>query len=116
VFFFSSRRRHTRWPRDWSSDVCSSDLQLSRIIGILLAKAAEDRYQSAFGLKHDVDRCLREWATDRTISIFDLAQQDVSDRFLISQKLYGRHREMADLLRAFDATCEGGIALFLVSG
>src|SRR5207253_10409647 len=27
VFFFSSRRRHTRWPRDWSSDVCSSDLE-----------------------------------------------------------------------------------------
>src|SRR5207253_6324646 len=27
-FFFSSRRRHTRWPRDWSSDVCSSDLLL----------------------------------------------------------------------------------------
>src|SRR6266702_2990150 len=27
-FFFSSRRRHTRWPRDWSSDVCSSDLVL----------------------------------------------------------------------------------------
>src|SRR5207253_8610756 len=27
-FFFSSRRRHTRWPRDWSSDVCSSDLSL----------------------------------------------------------------------------------------
>src|SRR5215208_1336442 len=26
AFFFSSRRRHTRWPRDWSSDVCSSDL------------------------------------------------------------------------------------------
>src|SRR5690625_5969151 len=30
VFFFSSRRRHTRWPRDWSSDVCSSDLDLHR--------------------------------------------------------------------------------------
>src|SRR5690625_7523731 len=28
LFFFSSRRRHTRWPRDWSSDVCSSDLQV----------------------------------------------------------------------------------------
>src|SRR5690625_7799544 len=27
-FFFSSRRRHTRWPRDWSSDVCSSDLEV----------------------------------------------------------------------------------------
>src|SRR5439155_10886722 len=29
-FFFSSRRRHTRWPRDWSSDVCSSDLVAGR--------------------------------------------------------------------------------------
>src|SRR5437870_11942092 len=28
LFFFSSRRRHTRWPRDWSSDVCSSDLAI----------------------------------------------------------------------------------------
>src|SRR5439155_17159206 len=32
-FFFSSRRRHTRWPRDWSSDVCSSDLSLTRVHG-----------------------------------------------------------------------------------
>src|SRR5437660_8151524 len=30
LFFFSSRRRHTRWPRDWSSDVCSSDLKTRR--------------------------------------------------------------------------------------
>src|SRR5207253_4298526 len=30
-FFFSSRRRHTRWPRDWSSDVCSSDLVLGEL-------------------------------------------------------------------------------------
>src|SRR5439155_1758368 len=35
VFCFSSRRRHTRWPRDWSSDVCSSDLEvgLGRLLG-----------------------------------------------------------------------------------
>src|SRR5690625_621771 len=33
VFFFSSRRRHTRWPRDWSSDVCSSDLTIFEHIG-----------------------------------------------------------------------------------
>src|SRR5215510_16110812 len=31
-FFFSSRRRHTRWPRDWSSDVCSSDLACGGIL------------------------------------------------------------------------------------
>src|SRR5439155_2223556 len=33
VFFFSSRRRHTRWPRDWSSDVCSSDLSGGTVAG-----------------------------------------------------------------------------------
>src|SRR5207253_2059559 len=33
VFFFSSRRRHTRWPRDWSSDVCSSDLRSNDAYG-----------------------------------------------------------------------------------
>src|SRR5690625_8005150 len=32
LFFFSSRRRHTRWPRDWSSDVCSSDLQIGAVL------------------------------------------------------------------------------------
>src|SRR5215208_7876583 len=32
-FFFSSRRRHTRWPRDWSSDVCSSDLERGDLAG-----------------------------------------------------------------------------------
>src|SRR5439155_7289204 len=34
-FFFSSRRRHTRWPRDWSSDVCSSDLSVGQLAVIL---------------------------------------------------------------------------------
>src|SRR5215510_3392513 len=32
-FFFSSRRRHTSWPRDWSSDVCSSDLRFAELSG-----------------------------------------------------------------------------------
>src|SRR5437660_12923360 len=38
MFFFSSRRRHTRWPRDWSSDVCSSDLrdQLGMRVAIIV--------------------------------------------------------------------------------
>src|SRR5690625_6514652 len=48
-FFFSSRRRHTRWPRDWSSDVCSSDLcNRGALFGFsteeraAIARAAED--------------------------------------------------------------------------
>src|SRR5690625_7931698 len=37
-FFFSSRRRHTRWPRDWSSDVCSSDLVILMMRSNLMCK------------------------------------------------------------------------------
>src|SRR5690625_7618386 len=41
IFFFSSRRRHTRWPRDWSSDVCSSDLN-TRMLAVSVSDAADD--------------------------------------------------------------------------
>lgn len=90
--------------------------QLSRVVARLLAKAAEDRYQSALGLSHDLQRCQREWEANRAIPPFDIGRRDVPDRFLISQKLYGRDRELEDLLRAFEETCAGGTALMLVSG
>src|SRR5436309_15729439 len=35
IFFFSSRRRHTRFSRDWSSDVCSSDLEGEQVVARL---------------------------------------------------------------------------------
>ena len=90
--------------------------QVSRIVLKLLAKAAEDRYQSAPGLKHDLEQCQQAWSREHDIPLFDLATQDVPDLFLISQKLYGRERELADLLGAFDDTCDGRTALLLVSG
>ncbi len=90
--------------------------QVSRIVMRLLAKSAEDRYQSAAGIKHDLEVCQREWSTSHTISSFDLGQRDVSDRFLIPQRLYGRDREVAELMGAFDETCDGATALMLVSG
>src|SRR5215208_7932900 len=43
VFFFSSRRRHTRWPRDWSSDVCSSDLEAVGLAHHAVRRDAEPR-------------------------------------------------------------------------
>ena len=45
-FFFSSRRRHTRYWRDWSSDVCSSDLQRSRVGKVVLVDAKNDIHQN----------------------------------------------------------------------
>src|SRR6266702_7563949 len=47
-FFFSSRRRHTRWPRDWSSDVCSSDLGESQPPGHASIECFDDRSEWAW--------------------------------------------------------------------
>jgi len=89
----------------------------STIIMRLLAKNAEERYQTAVGLEADLQRCLTEWETRRHIEPFPLGACDVSDRLLIPEKLYGREREIDALLAAFDRVLAFGTAeLVLVSG
>jgi PAS domain S-box-containing protein len=91
--------------------------QVSRIVMKLLAKTAEERYQTAVGLEHDLRRCLIEWNAVGRIDPFPLGERDISDRLLIPEKLYGREREIATLLTAFDRVVnEGTPALVLVSG
>ena len=63
---------------------------LSSIVMKLMAKNAEDRYQSAYGLKADLKECQRQWTHAKRIDSFTLAQRDFSDRFQIQQRLYGR--------------------------
>jgi PAS domain S-box-containing protein len=75
---------------------------VSEIVLKLMAKNAEDRYQSAWGIKADLEHCDRQLAENGRIDRFQLALQDVADRFQISQKLYGRDKEVAILLAAFD--------------
>ncbi|KAM3115087.1 trifunctional serine/threonine-protein kinase/ATP-binding protein/sensor histidine kinase [Phormidesmis sp. 146-33] len=75
---------------------------LSAIVLKLMAKMAEDRYQSASGLQHDLEICQLEWQLHRDIAPFRLGQQDQCDRFQIPEKLYGREAEVAELLTAFD--------------
>ncbi|HXA76076.1 MAG TPA: sigma 54-interacting transcriptional regulator [Candidatus Acidoferrales bacterium] len=90
---------------------------LSAIIMRLLAKNAEDRYQTATGLVADLRRCLVEWQTHGRIDSFPLGAHDLSDRLLIPEKLYGREREVDTLLAAFDRVVAGGRpVLVLVSG
>jgi PAS domain S-box-containing protein len=90
---------------------------LSMIIMKLLAKTAEDRYQTAAGLEHDLRRCLADWERLARIPPFTLGQYDAPDRLLIPEKLYGRAREIETLLAAFDRVVgEGGPELVLVSG
>ena len=91
-------------------------LVLSQIVLKLMAKNAEDRYQSALGLKHDLEQCLFQWKDIGEIVSFKLGQRDVSDRFLIPEKLYGREREVKQLLDAFERVSQGNLELMLVSG
>jgi predicted ATPase/transcriptional regulator with AAA-type ATPase domain len=90
---------------------------LSAIIMRLLAKNAEDRYQTAAGLVADLRRCLVQWQTQGRIDSFPLGADDLSDRLLIPEKLYGREREVDTLLAAFDRVVAGARPeLVLVSG
>ena len=89
---------------------------LSEIVLKLMAKNAEDRYQSALGLKHDLHQCLRQWEETETIIEFELGQQDRSDRFLIPEKLYGRQPEVNLLLEAFDRVTNSTSEILLVAG
>ena len=87
------------------------------IVMKLLAKTAEDRYQSGFGLKADLEICLNQLETTGEISDFPLAQQDLSAQFQIPQKLYGREEEVAKLLAIFDRISEQGVTeMILVAG
>ncbi len=90
---------------------------LSNIVMKLLAKTAEERYQTAEGLKADLERCLEDWRTLGDITLFPLGVHDVPDYLLIPEKLYGREREVETLLAAFDRVASGGKSEFvLVSG
>jgi PAS domain S-box-containing protein len=90
---------------------------LSDIVMKLLAKTAEERYQTAAAVEHDLRRCLADWQHLRHINAFALGEHGTSDRLLIPEKLYGREREVDTLVAAFDRIIESSAPeLVLVTG
>jgi len=90
---------------------------VSAIIMKLLAKTAEERYQTAAGVEHDLRRCLAEWQSQGRIDDFPPGEHDTPDRLLIPEKLYGRASETDTLLASFDRVVASGTPeLALVSG
>jgi PAS domain S-box-containing protein len=90
---------------------------LSAIVMKLLAKTAEERYQTAAGVEDDLRRCLAEWEATGRIAPFPLGAHDASDRLLIPEKLYGREREIEALIAIFDrVVAQDTTELVLVSG
>ncbi|MGC1246431.1 MAG: AAA family ATPase [Spirulinaceae cyanobacterium] len=104
---------------------------LSEIVIKLMAKNPEDRYQSALGLKYDLQKCWQQWQETGEVEAFTLGEKDISDaygwlclRFMLPDKLYGREAEIAQLSAAFvrvttsslSKTGRGGIELLLIAG
>jgi len=90
---------------------------ISDIVMKLLSKLAEDRYQSMEGLKCDLEKCLSYLNESGNIPSFPLGEKDFSGKFQISQKKYGREKEVTSLLNTYDEVVNRGNAqLVLVSG
>lgn len=91
---------------------------ISDIIMKLLFKNAEERYQSTFGLKYDMEYCLQMFQNDNVDEIlnFKLGSFDFSQKLQIPQKLYGREREVIELFKSYDKVCNGKKEITIVHG
>ena len=89
---------------------------VAAIVIKLLAKDAEDRYHSAYGLQADLDECSKRLGETGSIAPFPLGRRDASSALRIVQKLYGREAERDALLAAFNCASDGGAELLLISG
>lgn len=90
---------------------------ISAIIMKLLAKAPEDRYQTAAGAENDLRNGLTQWETKKAIVAFELGQRERPERLATPERLYGRSREIEELLSAFgEVVTTGGARFVLVAG
>ncbi|WP_224366436.1 trifunctional serine/threonine-protein kinase/ATP-binding protein/sensor histidine kinase [Hyalangium versicolor] len=89
---------------------------LSAIVMKLLAKTAEERYQSAEGLKADLERCQRGLSAGG-LEGFSPGAEDIPSRFQLPQRLYGREAQVSALLLGFERVARTARPeLFLISG
>lgn len=108
---------HVALPPPVLSDV-RNDLPavFSNIVARLLGKNVEDRYASAAGLAHDLEECASRFNQTGAIRDFTIAANDISPRFRIPDKLYGRQAQCTQLFEAFEKTRDGARTLVTVSG
>jgi predicted ATPase/tRNA A-37 threonylcarbamoyl transferase component Bud32 len=88
---------------------------VSNLVLKLMEKAPEDRYQSAQGIRYDLDLCWRQVQSGQ-IPGFALGERDWTDHFLIPEKLYGRDAEIEKLISAFERAAHGSTEMMLVTG
>jgi predicted ATPase/signal transduction histidine kinase/GAF domain-containing protein len=98
------------------NDIAAVPRQLSRIILKLLAKAPEDRYQTAGALEADLRVCVANLTMTGEIAEFPLGRHDIATRLLRPDVLYGRATELASLSASWQRVLNGGAELVLLSG
>jgi predicted ATPase/signal transduction histidine kinase/CheY-like chemotaxis protein len=89
---------------------------ISQIVSKLMSKNPQDRYQNSLGLKYDLGICLAQLQQTDKIELFTLGERDLSNRFTISEKFYGRESEIAELIDSFERICNGKAEILLVAG
>ncbi|OPX55112.1 hypothetical protein BTE48_10820 [Oceanospirillum multiglobuliferum] len=89
---------------------------VSNVVLKLLAKDASQRYQSSYGLSHDLKRCLVQLQQQSNIKTFTLAEADIAERFVLPQKLYGRQDTIQTLIQRYDQVAQGQQQILLISG
>ncbi len=89
---------------------------VSQLVMRLLAKAPEERYQSAHGLRADLVRFAAEWEANGTVTGRTLSADDMPERFVVPQRLYGRESEANELREAFERVATGSTELIMVAG
>ncbi|MFO7537442.1 MAG: AAA family ATPase [Chloroflexota bacterium] len=89
---------------------------VAQIVAKLMAKNAEERYLSTYGLLMDLQNCRQLWTETRSIPAFSLGQHDLADRLQLPQKLYGRQADISQIMAAFARASQGHTEIMLIAG
>lgn len=89
---------------------------ISDIVMKLLEKNADDRYQSAYGIKADLEFCSEQLRVNGEVSGFEIGKHDIPEKFQLTQTLYGREKEIDELVNSFEWVCKGNKGLTLIGG
>lgn len=106
----------TQKPQTLDTLVSPIPSMLSKIIACLLEKSPKSRYQSSFGLVSDLERCYQSFQDNVDTHELIICEHDTPERLHISHKLYGRDKEMKQLINQFEAVIQGSSSLTLITG
>ena len=106
----------TRVPVSLTEVFPGTPAVINAIVFKLLSKDAEDRYQSAAGVRHDLERCLAQLEPDGSIADYPIGEKDRYRRFRYPQKLYGREAELRQLEDTFDYARREQSSIIFVAG